>query len=308
MGYLSDLDLIFVYSLKRPFLPEEKPSSASADKRADKKRVTYHEYLVRLAQRLISYLSLPLREGPGYAVDTRLRPSGSFGPLIVSLDSFCDYYRHQAQNWEKQALLKARVIIGPAPLAGQVREFIDDLVYRTPPPAEVREEMVHYRRRMEKERSGEDREHINPKLGYGGMVDIEFVAQYLQWTFGYASPELRQNNTLEALKSLKEAGCLPEETFHRLKEAYQFLGLLDHGLQLLYDRKEDPRTYHQEELRQMARLNVLGLGSSDLPSWDMVEHYMKLRETVRMIFNRIFQPGPKRADIQWPAARKKYLT
>ena len=260
----------------------------------DKKRITYHEYMVRLAQRLISYLSIPLKEGPGYAVDTRLRPSGSSGPLIVSLDSFYDYYRNQAQNWEKQSLLKARTIVGPSLLAEQIGKFIDTLVYHNPPPPEIRKEMVHYRIRMEKERSGEDRDRVNPKLGYGGMADIEFIAQYLQWTYGYLYPELRQTNTLKALRALKTTGNLPEETFHLLKDAYEFLGLLDHGLQLLFDRKEDPRTYLLEELSQMAKLNMLGLGNSDLPSWDIAAHYHKVRKNVRLIFNRIFQQEKKK--------------
>jgi len=288
LGYLSDLDLMFIYSLKRPFVSEVKSGPSSLKAIRDKKRITYHEYMVRLAQRLISYLSIPLKEGPGYAVDTRLRPSGSFGPLIVSLDSFYEYYHHQAQNWEKQALLKARIILGPSLLAEQIGKFIDMLVYYTPPPPEIRKEMVHYRIRMERERSGEDRDRINPKLGYGGTADIEFIAQYLQWTYGYLYPELRQTNTLKALQALKTTGKLPEKTFHLLKEAYQFLGLLDHGLQLLFDRKEDPRTYHPEELLQMAKLNVLGLGNSDLLSWDIVVHYHKVRQNVRLIFDRIF--------------------
>src|SRR4030042_1708520 len=245
--------------------------------------------MVRLAQRLISYLSIPLQEGPGYTVDTRLRPSGSVGPLIVSLDAFYDYYRYQAQNWEKQAMLKARIIVRPSPVADHVRDFVDTVIYQTPPSPEIREEMIHHRIRMEKERSGEDQDRINPKLGYGGMTDIEFITQYLQWTYGYTSPELRQNNTLKALKALRDTGYLPEETYLLLKEAYQFLGLLDHGLQLLYDRKEDPRTYDPDEMRRIAELNVLGLGSADLPSWDIVTHYHKVRQNVRLIFNRILQ-------------------
>ena len=87
LGYASDLDLMFIYSLKTPF-QEEEPARTRSSAKDRRPLVTWHEYLVRLAQRLISYLSLPLREGPGYAVDARLRPSGTFGPLVVSLDSF----------------------------------------------------------------------------------------------------------------------------------------------------------------------------------------------------------------------------
>ncbi|MFH0788978.1 MAG: bifunctional [glutamate--ammonia ligase]-adenylyl-L-tyrosine phosphorylase/[glutamate--ammonia-ligase] adenylyltransferase [Pseudomonadota bacterium] len=290
LGYASDLDLIFVYSLKTPYLQESTRSSSALVRKGEKKWITYHEYLVRLAQRLISYLSLPLKQGPGYSVDTRLRPSGSFGPLIVTLDAFRDYYQSQAQNWERQALLKARVIVGPPLLRDQVKEVINQVLYKAPPSPEVRGEMAYFRLRMEKERSGEDSERFNPKLGYGGLTDIEFIAQYLQWTYGQADPELRQTSTLKVLKALKHNGHLADGSEYYLREAYQFLNRLDHGLQLLYDRKGDPRTYSLEELTLMAKHNVLGLGDPGIPSWDIYTHYKKVTGKVRSTFNRIFSP------------------
>ncbi len=287
LGYASDLDLIFVYSLKAPYLAESPKGPSHPLRKGDKKWVTIHEYLVRLAQRLISFLSIPLKEGPGYTVDTRLRPSGSFGPLIVTLEAFQDYYRNQAQHWEKQALLKARVIVGPPSLNNQVREVIEEVLFHNVPPSEVREEMAHFRSRMEKERSGENKERFNPKLGYGGLTDIEFIAQYLQWFYGQADPEFHQTNTLKILKALKDKGHLRDEFHYLLREAYHFLTLLDHGLQLLYDRKGDPRTYSPEELLVTAKQNLMGLGETGLPSWDILNHYRKITEKVRSIFDQI---------------------
>jgi [glutamine synthetase] adenylyltransferase / [glutamine synthetase]-adenylyl-L-tyrosine phosphorylase len=288
LGYASDLDLIFVYSLKTSHLQESPRSSSALVRKGAKKWVTFHEYLVRLAQRLISYLSLPLKPGPGYSIDTRLRPSGSFGPLIVTLDAFRDYYQNQAQNWERQALLKSRVIVGPPQLSSQVREIIEHVLYQTPPSPLVRGEMAYFRTRMEKERSGENMDRFNPKLGYGGLTDIEFIAQYLQWTHGQIDPGLRQTNTLKVLKALQTRGHLGDETHYYLREGYHFLNRLDHGLQLLYDRKEDPRTYSLDELTLIAKQNVLGLGDANLPSWDIINHYKKVREKVRATFNSIF--------------------
>jgi [glutamine synthetase] adenylyltransferase / [glutamine synthetase]-adenylyl-L-tyrosine phosphorylase len=288
LGYTSDLDLIFVYSLKTPYLPESTKPTSLMIRKGEKNWITYHEYLVRLAQRLISYLSLPLKEGPGYSVDTRLRPSGSFGPLIVTLDAFRDYYQDQAQNWEKQALLKARVIVGPTHLSNQVREEIDKVLYGAVPPQQIREEMIHFRLRMEKERSGENRERYNPKLGYGGLADIEFIVQYFQWIHGQAEPELRQTNTLKVLKALKTKGHITDEINYQLREAYQFLTTLDHGLQLTYDRKGDPRTYSKEELTRMTKQNMMGLGNANVPSWDIYLHYKKIKDGVRSIFKKIF--------------------
>lgn len=291
LGYASDLDLIFVYSLKTPYLQESSKPFSHQVRKGNKKWITTHEYLVRLAQRLISYLSIPLKPGPGYSVDTRIRPSGSFGPLIVTLEAFRDYYQNQAQNWERQALLKSRIILGPPQLSNQVREVIEQILYQAPPSSQVRGEIVYYRGRMEKERSGENKERFNPKLGYGGLTDIEFIAQYLQWTYGQTEPDLQQTNTLKVLKALKINGHLVDDTYLYLREAYQFLNRLDHGLQLLYDRKEDPRTYSLDELTLIAKQNVLGLGEGGLASWDIVNHYKKVREKVRTTFDQIFSSG-----------------
>ncbi len=285
LGYLSDLDLIFVYDPK----PADRTGAGKGNQGS-----AYAEYLVRLSQRLISYLSTPLREGSGYPVDMRLRPSGNVGPLIVSLPAFAAYYRHQAWNWEKQALLKARVIVGPPGLAAQIQGVLESVLYSRPPSPEVRQEMGHYRWRMERERSGEAGQKINPKLGYGGMADIEFVAQYLQWVHGQHCPEVRQSNTLLALQALKDHGFLAQEPFTVLYTGAKFLGLLEHGLQLFLDRKAEPRVYDPEELRKMAQYNLMGLGRSEVPSWDIVTHYLTLRENIRRVFLEIFA-GPSKA-------------
>ncbi len=188
----------------------------------------------------------------------------------------------------QEALLKARVIVGPPQLSHQVREVIEQIVYGLPPSPQVRGEIAHLRMRMEKERAGEGSERVNPKLGYGGLTDIEFISQYLQWIYGGSDPDLRQTNTLKVLRVLKDKGYILEEVHYLLKEAYQFLTTLDHGLQLLYDRKADPRTYHLEELAMTVKQNLMGLGDMGPPGWDICNHYEKIREKVRSLFNQIF--------------------
>ena len=298
MGYASDLDLMFVYSLKTVFPEETQPASRAARLKESRPWITWSEYLVRLAQRLISYISLPLKEGPGYGVDTRLRPSGTFGPLVVSLESFREYYRHQAQNWELQMLLKARVIAGPELLARQIREEIQQLLYQTPSPSGIQEEMAYFRKRMEVERSGEGKERVNPKLGYGGLTDIEFIAQYLQRLHGLQVPEVRQSNTLQVLRALRDAGVLPEEAYLILRDGHQFLCSLDHGLQLLLDRREEPRTYLPGEIKRLEKLDLMGLGQAPqapILSWDLFGHYQKVTHTVRGHFQKIFNPNHKKS-------------
>ncbi|MBI5582942.1 MAG: bifunctional [glutamate--ammonia ligase]-adenylyl-L-tyrosine phosphorylase/[glutamate--ammonia-ligase] adenylyltransferase [Deltaproteobacteria bacterium] len=293
LGYASDLDLMFIYSLKN--IPAKgTPAKIQSTGKDRRPRITWHEYLVRLAQRLISYMSLSLKEGPGYTVDTRLRPSGTFGPLVVSLEAFREYYRHQAQNWERQMLLKARMISGPEGLTRLVEEEIRQILYQAPPPPENREEMVYYRRRMETERSGEGPDRYNPKLGYGGLTDIEFIAQYLQQNNGFQTPEVRGTDTLEILKALQSLGLLAEERSRTLRESHQFLTSLDHGLQLLLDRREEPRAYSSTEMARLEKLNLMGLGEAPIPSWDLLEHYRRVTRNVRSIFNGIFSINNKK--------------
>jgi len=282
LGYLSDLDLIFIYSPEAATNGKEQGGSPPPFMGPSSP-----EHLIRLAQRLISYLSLPLQEGPGYTVDTRLRPSGRAGPLLVSLEAFCEYYRERSWNWEKQALLKARIVAGPHQLSERIRAGIDAILFGQPPSPSALKEMVHYRRRMEKERSGETGGRINPKLGFGGLADIEFIVQYLQWVHGGRIPEVRKSNTLSALEALKEHGCLRPEQYGPLREAYRFLNLLDHGLQLIYDRKGEPRTYLPQEMLTLVGRKVMGFGKKEIPGWDVVDHYRRVTENVRRLFNRI---------------------
>ncbi|MCU0580490.1 MAG: hypothetical protein MUF69_13250, partial [Desulfobacterota bacterium] len=293
LGYASDLDLMFIYSLKNVSKngPPARVRSAAKDRRP---LITWHEYLVRLAQRMISYLSLPLKEGPGYNVDTRLRPSGSFGPLVVSLEAFRDYYRGPAQNWERQMLLKARVIGGPEGLTRPVEEEIGQILFGTPPRPEVREEMAYYRWRMETERAGEGPDRYNPKLGKGGLTDIEFIVQYWQQVYGLQLPEIRRTDTLEVLKALQSLGALAEERARALRESHQFLTSLDHGLQLLLDRREEPRAYSAAETRRLGKLNLMGLGEAPIPSWDLLEHYRRVTHNVRSIFEDVFSINNKK--------------
>jgi glutamate-ammonia-ligase adenylyltransferase len=229
-----------------------------------------------------------LKEGPGYNVDTRLRPSGTFGPLVVSLEAFREYYRGPARNWERQMLLKARTIAGPEGLTRQVEEEIGQILFGAPPEPGVREEMVYYRRRMETERSGEGPDRFNPKLGRGGLTDIEFIAQYLQQVYGFQAAEIRGNDTLEVLKALQSLGALAEERARTLREGHQFLTSLDHGLQLLLDRREEPRVYTAAETARLGKLNLMGLGEAPIPSWNLLEHYRRVTHNIRFIFNEIF--------------------
>jgi glutamate-ammonia-ligase adenylyltransferase len=191
-------------------------------------------------------------------------------------------------------LLKARLIDGPQPLNRQVEDEIRQVLYTGPPPEEVRGEIAYFRGRMETERAGEGPDRINPKLGYGGLTDIEFIVQYLQWLHGVQTHEVRKTDTLEVLQALRAVGALPEKEALSLRESHRFLTSLNHGLQLMLDRREEPRTYTRREVDRLERLNLMGLGQAPIPSWELWKHYRRVTRNIRFIFNAFFSDNHKK--------------
>ena len=192
LNYHSDLDIIYIYD-----------HQGTTD---GERSISNHEYFAKLGQKIISILSTQTREGYVYKIDTRLRPSGNAGPLVTSLDSFENYHRDEAQIWERQALTKARVVLGEEAAQGKVSRRLS----ATPCTAagadeEVRREIHRLRMRMEHELARETEGSYNIKTGRGGMVDVEFIVQYLQLKYGRDFPEIRSVNTLEALQAIRTA-------------------------------------------------------------------------------------------------------
>ena len=198
LGYHSDLDLIFVYS-------GDGQAETSGGSRG---KLTHHEYFAKIVQRLLDFLQMQFREGYLYRIDARLRPSGNQGALVVSTDAFLEHHDRRAQLWERQALIKARVVAGDVSLFQSLRPALDERIYDRPLPEGAAAEIDRLRGRMEKEIAKETSEQLDLKSGRGGLVDVEFCAQYLQLLHGGKSPKARSTNTLEALAALRSEGLI----------------------------------------------------------------------------------------------------
>ncbi len=195
MSATSDLDLILVYDAPEGVEASTGPHSLAVA-----------SYYARLSQRLITALTAMTREGNLYEVDMRLRPSGNAGPLAASLAAFRRYHGEAAWTWEHMALTRARVVAGPRAL----REAIADTIRTTLSAPRDRTKL-----RVD---VGEMREKIaethrapsiwNVKHRRGGLVDIEFVAQYLQLREAHRRPDLLHQNTMAALGGLAAANVL----------------------------------------------------------------------------------------------------
>ena len=165
----SDLDLIFVYDY-----PD--PDSISDGARP----LPAQQYFSRLSQRLINAMTVPTAEGKLYEVDMRLRPSGNSGPVATRFDGFGDYQRNEAWTWEHMALTRARVIAGEDALVARIAGTIGEGLCHPRERGVIATDVVAMRQRLVKQAGPGN---INPwelKLVRGGLLDIEFLAQFLQ--------------------------------------------------------------------------------------------------------------------------------
>ncbi len=193
----SDLDLVFVFD-------------APLDARSDgEKPLNAPTYYARLGQRLIAALSAPTAEGRLFEVDLRLRPSGNAGPLTCSFESFVGYQERTAQVWEHQALTRARPIAGDRDLCIALNDTVETVLRRQRPQPELAAAVVAMRRRIFAEHGTTDPWDL--KHAPGGMVSVEFLAQYLVLLHAHAEPGLLGQSTAGVFVRAFEAGLLTAE-------------------------------------------------------------------------------------------------
>ncbi|MFQ5901413.1 MAG: bifunctional [glutamate--ammonia ligase]-adenylyl-L-tyrosine phosphorylase/[glutamate--ammonia-ligase] adenylyltransferase, partial [Thermodesulfobacteriota bacterium] len=268
--YGSDLDIIFVYSHSGETMGRET------------RVISNHEFFARLAQRIISIISLITPEGFVFKMDTRLRPSGSSGPLVTSFEAFEKYHREKAAVWERQALLKMRSSAGDRGFGEDVVSLAQELIYCKPLLMEDEQEIHRLRMRMERELGKETDNRIDIKFGEGGLVDIEFLVQFLQLRHGNEMGGVRGANTLKVLDGLKEARLIVTEDYHLLKDAYSFYRLIENRLRIVEDRASSEVIFSDPGLERLYK----GLGFKD--SEGFVKKYMQQRKEVRETYKRIF--------------------
>lgn len=287
LNYHSDLDIIFIY---------DHQGETDGDK-----QITNHEYFAKLAQKLISVLSTQTREGYVYKLDTRLRPSGNAGPLVTSLESFLAYHRTEAQIWERQALAKARVVLGETGLAASIYAVVQQSVYGSSIDDEGRREIHRLRMRMEHEIARESAGNYNIKTGRGGMVDVEFLAQYLQLRYGHHHPEVRTTNTVAALKEVRRLHLIPQHDADTLISGYKFLRKLENRLRLLHDHSINDLGGDQRYLDKLARR--LGYDPKlRHPGQVLMKDYEATTEAIRDVYERNLGERAESISIAEPSA------
>lgn len=268
MTATSDLDLIIVYDFDA-----EHPQSDGA-------RSLYGaQYFARLTQRLISALSSQTNYGALYQVDMRLRPSGRSGPVATSIESFKSYQENEAWTWEHMALTRARVVSAPPGFAARVEAGIREVLARPRDPGAIADDVVEMRQAIAKEKGEGVRWDL--KYAAGGLVDLEFIAQYLQLAHAASRPDILDTSTARVLDKAWRLGVLSAEDADVLRPAARLYHNLTQVLRLALEGPFDPKT---------AGAGLLGLlcRAADLPNFATLDaHLADTQQKVRASFNRI---------------------
>lgn len=262
LNYASDIDLVFVY---------ESLNQGEEDRRL----------ALRIATKLIEELASPTSEGIAFRVDTGLRPEGSTGPLVRTLEGYRSYYQKWGEGWEFQALLKARPAAGDDDLGRRFVSMMSGFVWPETLAADVIRDLRQLKIRAEQEADPDD-----IKRAPGGIRDVEFTVQLLQLIHGRADHSLRTTGTLQALSALTAGDYVRSEDAEALADSYRFLRTLEHRLQIW----QMSQTHIVPPVREPLALS-LGYRSSQQSAVeqfnaDLAHHRRRVRELHEALYYR----------------------
>lgn len=265
----SDLDLIIIYD----------PDGSTGGTSDGPKPMSASQYYARQCQRLISALSAPTAEGQLYAVDMRLRPSGKAGPVATSLSSFISYQSRDAWTWEHQALTRARLMSGPPELRRAVERTIADVLRQPRDRAKVAADVRDMRRRIAEDKGTKNIWDI--KNASGGLIDVEFLTQFLQLVHAHQHPSVLDQNTICALTKAHDLGLLAAADAETLIEAASLYHSLTQILRLCLDDRFDPQTAPEG-------LKALAARACGVAEFADVEPLLRVRlSSVAALFERL---------------------
>ena len=268
LNFSSDIDLIFVW-------PENGLT------RGGRRELDNAQFFTRLGQRLIKVLDQPTADGFVYRVDMRLRPFGDSGPLVLSFAALEDYYQEQGRDWERYAMVKARLMGSSDDRWSQeLQQMLRPFIYRRYIDFSVIQSLRNMKGMIAREvrrRGLKD----NIKLGAGGIRESEFIVQVFQLIRGGRERTLQQRALLPTLSAIEDLNLLTQQQAQALREAYLFLRRLENLLQSIAD--EQTQTLPADALNQ-ARL-AWAMGCESWPDLQLVlESHMA---QVRLIFNEL---------------------
>jgi glutamate-ammonia-ligase adenylyltransferase len=261
LAFGSDLDLMFVYEGEGP---------------AD------FEAAGRAAERILDHV-----RADGWQADADLRPEGKSGPLARSLVSYLEYWERWAETWEFQSLLRARPVAGDEPLG---RRFVANAADFAYPEQLSIEQVVAIRRmrvRIEEERvRPRDARRFHFKLGYGSLADVQFAVELSLMRHGFAHPEVRRTNTLEAIEALAAHRLIEDSVARSLADAYVFLSEVKNALEI--ERRIAVGSLPAPPEAQAALARRLGYEEGGRAAF--LGAYRRITRKARAAMDRVFYP------------------
>jgi glutamate-ammonia-ligase adenylyltransferase len=265
----SDLDLLMIYDF----------DDAAPDSDGER-TLQGAQYFARFTQRLISAFTTRTNYGVLYDIDMRLRPSGRAGPLASRIDAFASYQNGEAWTWEHMALTRARVISASAAFRVRIERVIRDVLVQPRDLAITRNDVAEMRRAIAAEKGEGDAWDL--KHAAGGLVDIEFIAQYLQLVHAAALPDILDVSTTQVLEKAARLGLLSQPHFEVLRPAARLYHDLTQILRLCVGSGFNPQSAGPQLLRVLAR-------AGDAPDFSSLEaHLRETQSAVREVFDEIF--------------------
>lgn len=254
----SDLDLVFIYDV-----PDEVAQSDG------EKPLAATQYFARLGQRYINSITALTQEGRLYEVDMRLRPSGNSGPIATTLKAFRQYHETDAWTWEHMALTRARVVVAKPEFGEMVQGAVQHALTSPRDPVVLREDVAKMRKRLAKEKPADGTWSL--KQMRGGMVDIEFIAQFLQLNHAADNPGVLSPNTTEALQNLSDAGYLDARTGSQLVSTLNLWQSLQGMLSLTVE--EEMTKAREAEMSEALKNDLVAIASE--PDYPRLEARIK---------------------------------
>ncbi len=281
----SDIDLILAY-------PTE------GDTRGERS-ISHSDFFIRLGQYLVRLLDTHNGDGFVFRVDLRLRPWGQSGPLATNFNFMKKYYPEQGRDWERFAMIKARVIAGPERAAQALSTIFQDFVYRRYVDYQALEVLRDMKQMIIKEVSKQGREN-NIKLGRGGIREIEFIAQAVQLIRGGQVLQLREPNIWHVFQYIREEGLLPDDVVTSLSSHYVFLRNCEHALQAWQDKQ----TQMLPEAQDAESWSRLAYALQFEHETDLQAELTRVQDGVSHHFSafiQVEQAQEEDRDTHWPA-------
>lgn len=283
----SDIDLIFSF-----------PANGETD--GERKNLDNQDFFIRLGQKLVQALDNQTIDGFVFRVDMRLRPFGSAGPLACSFAAMEGYYQDQGREWERYAMIKARVVAGDKAAGAELISLLRPFVYRKYIDFSAFESLRDMKAMINREvrRKGLTQ---NVKLGAGGIREVEFIAQAFQLIRGGRDAELQQRELLNILPQLPEKVGMPEEAVTELVDAYTLLRNVEHGIQAIADKQTQELPGDDEGLARLAFAQ--GMDSWETLAMALDQH----RQNVSRHFADVIAPADE-GEEQDDDLRSEWLT